>query len=179
MDQTAAPDEAQAEPQTTAELLARIDAAWSELGQALAALSHEQLTTIRDQQGWAVKDHLVHIITWEQSLLALLQGRDRHQAIGLGDVDEAEMDTDDINAVIFQRNRDRPLEDVRAESRRSHQEVLEAVGALSDADLHKAYSHYQPEAQPYEAAPVVGWIVGNTYEHYQEHITWIRELLGA
>jgi len=35
------------------------------------------LRAAHDQQGWRVKDHLTHIAAWEQSLLALLEGRDR------------------------------------------------------------------------------------------------------
>ena len=63
MSQTPAPDEAQTEPRTTAELLDRIQAAWSELEQTVAALSEAQLTTELDAQGWSAKDHLVHITT--------------------------------------------------------------------------------------------------------------------
>ncbi len=96
MSQTPAPDQAQAEPRTTAALLDRIQAAWSELEQTVATLSEAQLTTELDAQGWSAKDHLVHITTWEQSLLALLQGRDRRQAIGLEGGEHGEID--DVNA---------------------------------------------------------------------------------
>lgn len=176
MSQIAVPNEAQADLPTKAELLIRIEAAWSELEQTLAAVPQAQVTTLRDDQGWSAKDHLVHITTWEQSLLALLQGRDRHQAIGLGDMDESAMKIDDINAYVFQRNQHRSLEDVMAAARRSHQQVMATLNSLSDADLLKPYSHYQPQDLPYEAAPVIGWINGNTWEHYREHSGWIRGL---
>jgi hypothetical protein len=55
--------------------------------------------------------------------------------------------------------------------------VESALGKLSDADLQKPYSHYQP-ADPDEKRPVVGWVAGNTYEHYAEHIDWINQLLS-
>ncbi len=103
MSQTPAPDEAQTEPRTTAELLDRIQAAWSEIEQTVATLSEAQLTTELDTQGWSAKDHLVHITTWEQSLLALLQGRDRQQAIGIEGGEHGEID--DVNAEIYRRNR--------------------------------------------------------------------------
>lgn len=179
MSQIARSDDDQTTPPAKAELLTRIEEAWSELEQTIAALSETQLTTVQDEQGWSAKDHLVHITTWEQSLLALLQGRDRHQAIGLGDVDESAMEIDDINAHIFQRNQHRSLEDVVAAARQSHQQVMATLNSLSDADLLKPYSHYQPQDLPYEAAPVVGWINGNTWEHYSEHIDWIRGLSSS
>ena len=177
MSQTPAPDEAQTHPRTTAALLDRIEEAWSELDQTLGALSEAQLTTISDAQGWTAKDHLVHITTWEQSLLALLQGRDRWQATGLEGGEHGEID--DVNAEIYRRNRHRTLQDVMVTFRGFHQEVVAAITALSDADLFKPYSHYQPQDPPFEAAPVIGWIVGNTYEHYLEHASWIRGLSAS
>jgi hypothetical protein len=50
---------------------------------------------------------------------------------------------------------------------------MAALGKLDDADLEKPYSHYQP-GDPDEKRPVVGWVAGNTYEHYAEHTNWIR-----
>jgi hypothetical protein len=100
------------------------------------------------------------------------------EAIGLAGKDESTLEIDDINALIHQRNRHRPLEDVVAAARQSHREVVAAISALSDDDLRKPYSHYQPNVEPYEAAPVVGWIIGNTMEHYAEHTAWIRGIPG-
>ena len=47
---------------------------------------------------------------------------------------------------------------------------------MSDADLRKPYSHFQPK-DPEKKGPVIGWVAGNTYEHYAEHIGWIDQLL--
>ena len=169
----------ESEPRTTAELLARIDGAWSQLEQSIGELTEAQLATLRDAQGWSVKDHLVHLTAWEQSLLALLEGRDRDEAIGLGDVDHAEMEIDDVNAVIHRRNQHLSLEEAVAAFQQSHEQVRATVAALSDADLVKPYSHYQPNDPPANSDPVVGWIIGNTYEHYLEHDGWIRGLVES
>lgn len=166
-------------PQTTAELLSRIDQAWSSLEQLVHGLSETQLTTARDSQGWSVKDHLAHITAWEQSLLALLAGQDRDQAVGVGETDTTALETDDVNAMIFQRNQQRAMQDVFTTFHRSHAQVCTAIAALSDADLRQPYSHYQPNDPPAEDAPVIHWIIGNTYEHYAEHIAWIQTLLTA
>ncbi len=171
--------ENEAVPQTTAELLARIDGAWSQLLQTIGELNEVQLATLRDAQGWSVKDHLVHLTAWEQSLLALLEGRDRDEAIGLGDVDHAGMEVDDVNAAIHRRNQHLSLEDAVAAFHQSHAQVRASVAALSDADLFKPYSHYQPNDPPANNNPVIGWIIGNTYEHYLDHDGWIRGLVEA
>ena len=48
---------------------------------------------------------------------------------------------------------------------------------LTDEDLAKPYSHYQPHEPPFNERPVVLWVIGNTSDHYDEHITWLTALL--
>jgi hypothetical protein len=45
---------------------------------------------------------------------------------------------------------------------------------MSDEDLKRPYSHFQPDDPPYNPSPVWPWIVGNTFEHYAEHMEIIR-----
>ena len=161
-------------PQTTADLLTLIDAGWQTFEQAVNRLSTEQLTQIHDQNGWSVKDHLAHVRAWEQSLLALLEGRDRNVAIGVDSA--ANLDIEAINALIQQQSQQQPLEEVLLTLRQSHAQVVAAVERLSDADLFKPYSAYQPTV-PERSEPVIGWIIGNTYEHYAEHTEWIKALV--
>ena len=168
-----------AEPRTASALMARIDADWNTLSTAIGALSEPQLTTITDDNGWAVKDHLVHITAWEQSLLALIEGRDRAAAVGLDGVETDGLDTDALNALIQERGDGQSLEAVQAAFERSHAELMAALRPLSDADLQLGYSHYQPNDPPQNNDPVIGWVAGNTYEHYAEHLGWIKSLVGA
>lgn len=160
---------------TKAELLQRIDAAWMRFTAMLAGLTEAQRSTARDAQGWTVKDHLAHITAWEQSLLALLQRRNRNQAIGLDDRDPNGMDIDQENALIQQKHQHRSYQDVLAAFERSHQQVLDMLNGMSDDDLMQPYSLYQPDSAPDESQPVFGWVVGNTFEHYAEHQGWIEE----
>ena len=60
--------------------------------------------------------------------------------------------------------------------RDSHAALMAGLGKLSDADLKQPYSHFQP-GDPDEKRPVIGWVAGNTYEHYAEHIGWINQLV--
>ena len=59
-------------------VVAPIDKGWTELNGLVDSLGPNGLT-ITGSDGWAVKDHLIHIAAWEHSLLALLDGRDRLQ----------------------------------------------------------------------------------------------------
>jgi len=176
MSQNDSPGEDQALPRTTAELLTWIDWNWSALNQTLSELPPDQQATVRDAQGWSAKDHLVHITAWEQSLLALLQGRDRDQALGLNEAERSLPDIDAVNDVVYQRARERTLDEVLDAAQQSHQDVVAAIATLSDEDLFKPYSHYQPNDPPTDGRPVIGWIIGNSSEHYQEHNAYIRVL---
>ena len=163
-----------------AELMRHISESRSKLEQMIGRLSEAQIVA-PGPDGWSVKDHLSHVAAWEESLLALLEGRDRDAAIGLdpSTVEAANDDVDKINASIHQRNRDRSPTDVLAAFRETHARVLAALDRLADADLLRPYSFYQPNAQPYDARPVIGWIDGDTWDHYDEHVAWIGQLLEA
>ena len=52
---------------------------------------------------------------------------------------------------------------------RQHLHPQIRLSGLTDANLLKTYSYYQPD-EPGEdsGSPIVGWITGNTYYHYDE-----------
>jgi ureidoglycolate hydrolase len=160
---------------TKAELLERIGASRERI-ESLVARRREADVTRPGPDGWSVKDHLVHVTIWEESLLALLEGRDRDAAIGLEPSGgEVPSDVDAINARIHEKHRNRPYGDVLGKFRANDARVLDAVDKLSDSDLLRPYSYYQPGAD--EIRPVVGWINGNTWEHYDEHVKEMEKLL--
>ena len=56
--------------------------------------------------------------------------------------------------------------------------MLTTLAGLSDEDLFKTYSYYQPDEPGDDSGdPILNWIMGNTYEHYAEHQAWIEALL--
>lgn len=164
-------------PKEKVDLLERIRRTRAALEQTVGRLSPAQLVAPGAAAGWSVKDHLAHIAIWELGLAALLQRRLRYAAM---DIDEATYlrGEDAINEIIYERNKARSAPDVLADFRRAHQELLAAVGGLTEAGLLRTYSHYQPD-EPGEdsGAPIVRWIAGNTYEHYDEHQEWIEALV--
>ena len=167
---------------TKAELLANIERTWAALNAALDRLTEAQMTTLKDGQGWGVKDHLTHLAAWERSVVFFLQNKPRH--VGLG-VDEAlylkdlKGPDDDINAVIFQQHQDLPSGTALAQLREVHQQLLALLQPLSDADLQKPYRHYLPqEPGDGDGPPAINVISGNSAEHFAEHLTWIETLVG-
>jgi hypothetical protein len=163
-------------PSTTADLHARIEQGYTELQAFLAPLNEQQLSAMPNADGWMLKDHLAHLAVWEAGIIALMGQKSRPQGMGVPlDVWErmlATGDYDEVNALIFEQHRAKSTAEVQAMLASTHAETLATLAALSDHDLARAY----PDGEG-GMAPLVGWLMGNTYEHYAEHIEWMREQL--
>jgi uncharacterized damage-inducible protein DinB len=154
-------------------LIGRIEASWNDLLERVMKLGPGGLM-LAAPDGWTVKDHLAHVATWEHSLIGLIEGRDRLPAMGVHE--PLGEDTDAINAAIQKLHAGETPEQALKYFRDSHASLMAVLEKLSEADLQKPYSHFQP-ADPDERRPVVNWVAGNTYEHYAEHIGWIDQLV--
>src|ERR1700737_1457113 len=119
----------------------RIEASWNQLVDLVNQGHGPRRLTKVGAGGWAVKDHLAHIGAWEHSLLALIEGRDRPSAMGLTEPSE---EGDAINEAVRKLHEGDTPEEALGYFRDSHAQLIGALGKLSDADLEKPYSHYQP-----------------------------------
>jgi hypothetical protein len=160
-------------PKDKVDLLQRIEREWSALMQAIERLDDEQMS-VPGPGGWSVKDNLAHLAAWEQFMLGHhIQGRPAHKAVQLDQATMERLDEDGLNAILHERNRDRSVADVLAGLRRSHQQVLDTLQQMTYGDLMRQRFPDDPEARP-----VMAWVIGNTYDHYQEHRRIIEALIG-
>jgi hypothetical protein len=165
-------------PLRKAELLERMEQGRTVLEQAISRLSEAQLTTSHPDTGWTIKDHLAHLGAWEVGIAALLRRQPRWAAMGLDEVTVEAHEMDDLNAILYQRHKDRPLSEVLAYFHETHRQMRAALAQLTDEDLFKTYSYYQPDEPGEDSGrPILDWVMGNTYEHYAEHLEWIEGLL--
>jgi len=104
-----------------ADLIDRVQIEWAALEFVVAGLSETQLAT-PGPEGWAVKDHLVHIAEWEAATGAVLARRPQHEGFSLPA--DLPSDIDALNDVLYQRSRDVPIGEVQARARRAHAEVM-------------------------------------------------------
>jgi hypothetical protein len=156
-------------------VVAPIDEGWKKLNDLVDALGPRELTAA-GSDGWAVKDHLVHIAAWEHSLLALLDGRDRLAAMGVPNGPE---ETDALNAAVWSLHHEKSPQEALQYFQDTHSLLMAMLSKMGDAELNLPYNHFQPN-DPREAGdnrPVIDWVRGNTYEHYAEHIDWIQALV--
>jgi hypothetical protein len=168
-------------PQTAEELLARIAEGWTTLHERIAPLSSAQLTTPGPDGGWSVKDHLAHLATWEDMLIALLRGEPIHTAFGISRAEyDALESTDALNAIIAAQHKDRSLDEVMQRFEETHAQVVALIGALPDEDLSKPITHFQPDdPDGPDERPVLVKIIGDTYGHYAEHLPWIEAIIAG
>ena len=161
---------------TRVELMERVEVAWAALDRALIDLDAHQLSIAPAGGGWSIKDHLAHLAVWIESAAAILSGRSRPEAMGVDPATWETGDEDAINAAIEQDWSDRAPADVLAALRTGQAQLRELISAMDDDDLARPYSHFQPDAPPYNPDPVVGWIAGNTFEHVEMHLPSIAAL---
>ena len=164
---------------TKAELLTEIEHSWAALNTVLDRLSETQMTAPRDAQGWTVTDHLIHLTAWERSVVFFLQGKPRHEGLGVDEAIYLKGTDDEINAVIQQQRQDLSPAEALARFRRTHQQLLTLLQPLTDGDLSKRYRHYLPD-EPGEGdgPPAINVIYGNSAHHFAEHLGWIEALVG-
>lgn len=160
------------------ELVEKIETSRAELETVIGRLSETQLTQVTDN-GWAAKDHLAHLAAWEAGIAALLQKQVRHEAMNVDAETFWHKGEEAINEMIYERNRERPLAEILNFFHESHQQLMAALAELSDEDLQRTYSHYQPTAPGDDSgAPIIGWVIGNTFGHYELHRPFLAQLVS-
>lgn len=160
-------------PANMDDLLDLVDKEWSALMGAIAFLTDQQITAALPG-AWSVKDNLAHVAAWERFLLLHhLQGQPPHQVLDIDAAAFEALDEDGQNAIIYERRRDRSVEEVLEDLERTHEQVLSHLQHVTFADLMQPCYADDPTKRP-----LIDAVAGNTYEHYQEHRISIDELIG-
>ena len=161
-----------------AELLERIHSSYAALVEILQPLSESQMVRPAPS-GWAIKDHLVHLAAWELGIAALLQHQPRFAAMQVEEAMEQGKSTDELNELIYQQNTSLSPAEAKQRFGAAHGQMLQALESLSDDDLYRPYADYLPVGSQGSREPVLNWIVGNTFEHFDEHQAYIREIVSS
>lgn len=163
---------------TKAQLMLEIEDGWLIINQAIDSLSKAQMTTLRDDEGWTVKDHIAHMTAWERSALYFVLGKPRHEGLGVEESVYLSEDEDSINAAIYAGQQSLTLPEVLADFRVVHSQLLTALQPLTDSELMLPYRHFLPdEPGEGEGPPGINVIYGNSAHHYREHLAWMRALV--
>ena len=161
-------------------MMADIQSGHDRLAAYLDTLDESALTTPTDAAGWTANDHVMHLAVWADSMIAVIDGKPRWEAMGVSRdvwVTLAE-GYDAVNEAIRRLHAGRPSAEVRRAFEDAHHALVARVEALSTDELALPYSHYQPWAVGRDE-PLYGYIVGNTVAHYDAHRGYIEALIAG
>lgn len=159
-------------PGSKAELMASIEREWKSLMEVVAKLDFTQMTT-PDAGGWSPKDNLAHLAEWMKVLMGYhLDHRPSHEVLGVSEEVTKGWNMEVINPVLFERNRNRSVQDVLAELKSVYAELVNKLESMTYEDLLKPRHTDDPEKRP-----VLMWVLGNTTDHFAEHRATIEKML--
>ncbi len=145
------------------ELLTKLQDGWRDFSAYLKTLAEAQM--------WTIKDHLVHIAIWEDGISSLLNGQSRNDAMGIDKELLYSGDYDKMNAVMQQRDKNKPLPEVLSQLQAAHERMMAQIQLLADDDLKRSRFDWEPEAK--SEGQIINLITGNSCDHYEEHKPWI------
>lgn len=160
------------EPMTKARLLDLLHTRRAEWDALLAQIPEGWMTEPGAAGHWSVKDVIAHLSYYERWYADRLHEQLRGENYAPQPIDL--MHFDERNAIVYEQNRARPLEDVRRESREVFQRLIEGVEAHTEAFLT------EPHEFKGAPGPVLIWqmLRGDVYDHYPQHMPSIREWLA-
>jgi hypothetical protein len=137
---------------------------WQALLDAMAAVPGDALLTPGVVEDWSVRDLMVHVTSWDGELLkalpTILEGRrPPRYSTTYGGIDA-------FNALVQGRSSELPLVQVRREMAAMHGRVLAALQAA-------------PESEFAVENRLRRRIREDSYSHYRQHATHIRQWLDA
>jgi hypothetical protein len=155
-----------------AELIERIRQAKSELDDAVDRIPRDQMAQPGEEGVWSAKDQLSHLAAWHEILLQRIEGKPEEAFLGIAPERYESMDIDAVNDFLQRRDARRTPDEAREAYERSFQEV---VKALESVDEDALYRDYRPEIRQ---RLLIDTVIGNTYEHYEEHLPMLRAFAG-
>lgn len=163
------------DPTTKHELLKFIRERHADMEELLSSLSPEQMRAPELDAGWSVKDSLAHLAAWGKLMLAWVPKYQRGEEVKRWapgfeiDGDNSEEQMNRYNAYLFEQNRERELTDVLDDFRETFMNIVARIESLSEAEIFD--DDYFPIRR---GRPLITLIAGDSYEHYDEHLGWIR-----
>jgi hypothetical protein len=141
-----------------AELLNVVTAGHRKIETALAVLSQGKMETPLTNDGWTVKETLVHLTFWEQKLL------EDYTLWKRGETPiefQGQEGMDAVNAATLKKAKTMPLPVVLEDFKVTFQKLLNWLEALDSKDLDKPFMYGMSLGE---------FIAEDTWKHYEEHL---------
>ncbi len=134
----------------------------------MAQISEARMEQTGATGKWSVKDVIAHVTWVEREIVPVMR------TYVLAGSELWELSDYERNEIVYQRNRDRSLQEIMSDERQAYANLLEAVQTLDDADLNEPqrYRHMPQDWIPWQL------FAGNSFDHYRDHMTSLREWLA-
>ena len=160
-------------PGSKAELISAIKREWKALMGVVAKLEAANKMTTPDEGGWSPKDNLAHLTEWMNSVMGYhMDKRPPHEVMRIPEEAARGWDMEVINPILFARNKDRSLDEVKSELKQTYEKVVAKLDAMSFEDLMKPRHADDPEKRP-----LLLWVIGDTSGHFAEHRETLEKML--
>lgn len=144
----------------------------------LGGLNEDQILTPLLPSDWTIQDNMAHLWAWQQRSVARVEAAllDRAPVFPLWPAHlnpEAEDITDQINAWIYETNREKSWPTVYQDWQKGFQRFLEVSDEISERDL------LDGDRYPWLSGSPLALVLLSSYDHHQEHfeklIEWMQE----
>ena len=129
--------------------------------------------------GWSIKDIVAHLTGWRRRTVSRLQATLKHESDFTRpwpselQEDRESLYPDEINAWIYETNRDRPLADVLSDSREVFQQLVSAIDAFSEEELQDSRRIDWLEGEPLSGKAFFGHF---HEEHEPDMRAWLERV---
>ena len=152
------------------DLMSAIVHEWDLLMDVVSKLDETKMVT-PDEGGWSPKDNLAHLAEWMNVLMGYhLDRRPAHEELGVSEEVTKGWDMEIINPILFERNKDRSVDDVLAFLKSTYEALVEKLEGLTFEYLLMPRHTDDPEKRP-----VLLWVLGDTTDHFREHRATIEK----
>ena len=159
-------------PGSKADLMSEIKREWKLLMDVVDKFDEQKMIT-PDEGGWSPKDNLAHLAEWMNALMGYhIDRRPAHEVFGVPEEVTRDWDMEVINPVLFERNKDRSIEDVLDQLKQVYERLVTKLDGMSFEDLLKPRHADDPEKRP-----LLMWVLGDTTEHFSEHRETMEKML--
>lgn len=157
------------EEMTKAKLLDLLRTARAEWDALLAQIPPDTMTQPGVAGHWSVKDNIAHMTHFERWYADRID--EALHGVRYTPTPLDMMPVEEQNVVIYDQHRDQPLAEVLAESRATHEKLMQGVAAQSEAFL------IQPQTFEGAPGPSLVWqmLEGDVYGHSPDHIGSIKQ----
>jgi hypothetical protein len=148
------------------DVLRSLDHSWSELREVIDSMSGPEMVEPGVVEDWSIKDLLGHMAFWANRAANTLT----EVNAGRGDQvpgTESQAETDEWNAREAAARMDKTLAELREEWERAHESARTALEKFPEDKLD----------QPFKDHTVVFSFGADTFAHYQEHASQIKQWL--